>query len=179
MFTIAEAADATDWIQAQALLYDYVEWIRAASGFDPFEKQDEFGPEIEQLEELYSSHDRTLFVAWYGELAVGTVGMRRHIDDSVELKRMYVRPIARGRGIADRLIDAVVGAAQVERQRSVWLESLRGVMEPALAVYRRHGFVETNRHRTSLSVPGLVVMERTLADADLPAQNGQADRACA
>jgi ribosomal protein S18 acetylase RimI-like enzyme len=59
--------------------------------------------------------------------------------DEVELISMYVRPIARGLGIADLLIEAVSGWAAERGATSVWL-AVRETNVYAQALYRRHGF---------------------------------------
>ncbi len=46
----------------------------------------------------------------------------------------------------------------------MWLKTIRGPMDPAIAVYRRHGFLEVADRRPTLDVNGVVVMERALAD---------------
>ena len=61
--------------------------------------------------------------------------------DDVELVSMYVAPAARGRGVSDALIDAVVGWARGRGAARVLL-SVRVGNERASRLYSRHGFVE-------------------------------------
>lgn len=59
--------------------------------------------------------------------------------DHGEVKRMYVRPGARGQGVAQRLLQALEGAARAEGCRVLLLET--GPYQPeALAFYARQGF---------------------------------------
>lgn len=157
------ATTATDFEQATALLWDYVEWIRAAASLDPLIEQPAFADELTSLAEHYQPQTATLFVAYDRGLVIGTAALRLHDDGTGELKRLYVRPIGRGSGIADSLVRSVLGAAIDARLTSVWLESLRGVMEPALAVYRRNGFVELEGSGRTLDLDGIVVMRHDLA----------------
>lgn len=61
--------------------------------------------------------------------------------DYGELKRLYVRPAARGHGIARRLLAAIEAAAQARGCRRFMLET--GVRQPeAIAFYRAAGYVE-------------------------------------
>ena len=60
-------------------------------------------------------------------------------DDAVVLVAMYVAPQARGRGIGERLVQAVVHEAARRGRRRVVLEVSEGNM-PAIALYRRMGF---------------------------------------
>ena len=78
---------------------------------------------------------------------------------------MYVRPVARGRGIADQLIEAAVAGATERQCHTVWLETVRGAMDPAIAMYRRNGFIESSSRPTTLSTEGAIVMERILSVA--------------
>ncbi|MDJ0767676.1 MAG: GNAT family N-acetyltransferase [Ilumatobacter sp.] len=160
--TIRRAAAPSDFRQAAALLHDYAEWIRAATGLEPFTEQPGFEAELRRLSAEYGGEGAALYVAFDGDLAVGTIAVRRHADGRAELKRMYVRPVARGRGVADRLIRSVITAAADDGCRELWLESLRGVMDPAIRLYERHGFRATDRGLGSLTVDGIVTMARPL-----------------
>ncbi|MFD9670159.1 GNAT family N-acetyltransferase [Rhodococcus sp. NPDC059968] len=83
-----------------------------------------------------------LLVARNTEGIVG-VGMLKPVDDvTAELKRVYVRPVVRGRGVARALLRELLDAARTEGFVTVRLESLR-FMTAAHALYRSDGFVET------------------------------------
>ena len=78
-------------------------------------------------------------IAWLGDEPVGMGGLRRHEDGIGELKRMYVEPGARGRGIARALL------AQLEQEAAdlgfteIWLET--GTEQPeAIALYESSGY---------------------------------------
>ena len=73
--------------------------------------------------------------------AVAGGGVRRLGDDVAEIKRMYVRPDARGRGHGRRLLDAIEAEAAGLGYRRLRLDTA----EPqavALAMYRRAGYRE-------------------------------------
>jgi GNAT superfamily N-acetyltransferase len=160
MMSIRRAATPADWLDAAALLHDHIEWIRVAAGVDVVAEQPALAAELDQLEGQYSGDNGSLFLARWREVAVGIVAVRFHDDHTAELKRMYVRPIARGRGIGGALVVAVVDAATARGCLRVWLETLPGAMDAAISVYRRNGFRETAWDGRTLQVPGLVVMER-------------------
>lgn len=61
---------------------------------------------------------------------------------AVELISMWVSPSARGRGVADALIEDIAAWAAGLRSPAVWL-SVREDNAPAIALYRRRGFVAT------------------------------------
>jgi GNAT superfamily N-acetyltransferase len=70
---------------------------------------------------------------------VGCVGLRRIDDQTAELKRMYVRPHARGRGIARELLAACEREALELGYAQLWLET--GTMQPeAVTLYLSSGY---------------------------------------
>ncbi len=89
-----------------------------------------------RLDGIFQSHVR-FFVAHDGGAAVGCGGIAL-FDDFAEVKRMYVRPASRGRGVADAIMERLVTEA-------AGLSCLRletGLnFEAAAHFYRRHGFV--------------------------------------
>jgi DNA-binding MarR family transcriptional regulator/ribosomal protein S18 acetylase RimI-like enzyme len=88
-----------------------------------------------------------LWVAYLEGQAVGCVLLRElaSIPHAVECKRLYVRPAARGRGIADKLMEALETFAQGHRAECVYLDSHSG-LSSAIALYRRRGYVDCERY---------------------------------
>lgn len=162
METIRPATTRTDLDQATALVGDYVEWLRTATRLDPIAAQPAMVCELRALCELQDEPDSTILIASVDDVPVGTVAVRRHDDGSAELARMYVRPVARGRGLAGRLIDHALETAASHGCHTTWLETLPGVMDSAIALYRRHGFVDADPERGTLGLDGVLVMARPL-----------------
>jgi GNAT superfamily N-acetyltransferase len=80
-----------------------------------------------------------LLVAWKGSEVVG-VGALKPIDAGVaEIKRMYVRPQARGRGIARAILERLLADARALGYQLVRLETAT-FMHEAHALYRSLGF---------------------------------------
>lgn len=70
---------------------------------------------------------------------VGCVALRRRDDGSFEIKRMYVRPEARGHRLGDRLLSEIEDRARGLGASRVKLET--GTAQPeAMAVYERNGY---------------------------------------
>ena len=89
-------------------------------------------------EEFDGPGGQMLLASVDGEL-VGCVGIRRIDDATAELKRMYVRPHARGRGIARELLAACEVQASELGYARLWLET--GSMQPeAVTLYLTSGY---------------------------------------
>ncbi len=81
------------------------------------------------------------YVGYSGTEAVAGGGLRRLTDGVAEIKRMYVRPDARSRGVAAQLLGALEEAARVLGYASVRLDT--GPKQPhAQRLYRAAGYGE-------------------------------------
>jgi putative acetyltransferase len=85
---------------------------------------------------IFQPHVRFL-VAHDGGAAVGCGGIAL-FDDFAEVKRMYVRPASRGRGVADAIMERLI--AEAAGFSCLRLETGFN-FEAATRFYRRHGFV--------------------------------------
>ena len=74
-----------------------------------------------------------------GEPAGMVSGARTDRPDETELISMWVAPTARGRGVGDRLVTAVMDWSRSLPASRVTL-SVVADNAPAIALYRRHGF---------------------------------------
>jgi ribosomal protein S18 acetylase RimI-like enzyme len=71
----------------------------------------------------------------------GMVSAYVRADDTVELISMWTAPFARGRGVGDAAVRAVLGWAD---PRDVVL-SVKADNKPAIALYQRHGFIDAGQ----------------------------------
>jgi putative acetyltransferase len=89
------------------------------------------------LAALFQPHIRLLLARRNGR-AVGCGGVA-FLDGFAELKRMYVRPEARGQGVADALMARLTAEARAMGHDLLRLETAVH-QHAALGLYRRHGF---------------------------------------
>ena len=91
------------------------------------------------MPEQFLAPDGCFFVAYAGGEPVGCAGFRRHDGTTAELKRMYVRPAARGTGVARALLAEVERAVSAAGYAQLWLET--GVAQPeAMTLYASAGY---------------------------------------
>ncbi|NMO14324.1 GNAT family N-acetyltransferase [Pyxidicoccus fallax] len=83
-----------------------------------------------------------VFFALSGGKVLGTCALRREADGVYELCKMAVDPEARGLGLGDALMEAVLRFAKSHAASRVYLVS-NTKLGPALGLYRKHGFVTT------------------------------------
>ena len=93
----------------------------------------------------------------------GCVGLRPLPPDGCcEIKRLYVPPAWRGRGLGKRLIDAILETAARIGYRDILLDTLPEMVE-AITLYRRSGF-EVIAPYYETPIAGTTFMKRSLVD---------------
>ncbi|MDY7104982.1 MAG: GNAT family N-acetyltransferase [Actinomycetota bacterium] len=149
--TVRPAGTRADWLAATRLLHDYVAWIEHTGAITVRHVQPAFADELSDLERAYSSPASVLLVADDGGGPSGTVAVRIDHTGDAEVKRLYVDPATRGRGLADLLLRTGLGWARRAGAARAWLETVPGLMDPAIGLYRRHGF----RHVATTPLVGI------------------------
>lgn len=105
-----------------------------------------FDEELRNLPGEYSAPEGAILLALAEGAPAGCVALRR-IDESVcEMKRLWVRPAARGLALGRALTVAVMEAASTRGYRSMRLDTVPS-MERAVALYRSLGFHEIAPYR--------------------------------
>ncbi len=79
-------------------------------------------------------------IVWWQGIPAGMAGAFCPAADRVELVAMWVAPVARGHGVGDAVVEAVVRWAGDRRVGLVVNRDNR----PAIRLYERHGFADTD-----------------------------------
>jgi GNAT superfamily N-acetyltransferase len=116
-----------------------------------------FGKEIAGLPGPYSPPTGQLLLAQLEGQSAGCVALRKLDNDTCEMKRLYVRPDARGRHLGRQLAEAIVTEARRIGYRAIRLDTLSS-MVAARALYRSLGFRVIPRYNETPG-PGVIHME--------------------
>ncbi len=103
------------------------------------------------------------FAMFDDDTAIAMGALKRLKGAAGEVKSMHVRQHARGRGLADRILEHLLSVAVAEGLTRVFLETgSQPVFAPARAFYTRNGFEECPPFEGYVPDPNSVFMSRAL-----------------
>ena len=143
-------------MEARSLFEEYAKTLDIDLGFQ------NFATELEQLRVMYAPPRGCLLLAHRGEAIVGCVALRPFEGDVCEMKRLYVRPAARGLEFGRELAKSVIERACTAGYRRMVLDTLAR-LKPAHSLYRSLGFREVAPYYAN-PIEGAVYMELDLSE---------------
>ena len=162
--TIVEAATPEMLVLARALFEEYAASIGVDLGFQ------NFAEELAGLPGDYRRPAGGLLLGFGGGLPVGCVAFRPLEPGVAEMKRLYVRPSARGSGWGRRLVERAVSDAARAGHERLRLDTLPS-MGAAVGLYLAMGFREIAPYRHN-PVTGARYLELDLRRHLRPPSNG-------
>lgn len=160
--TVQRARTTADWAAAALLLDEHRRWVATAVGADVTAAQPTAGAEFTDPARFYRPPHAALVLARVAGRPAGMVGVHRLTCTAAELKRMYLRPWARGRGLGHALLAEAVAAATELGFDALLLQTHPGAMPAAHHLYRGYGFLPAEPYH-DLGVPGVVTLGLDLA----------------
>ena len=100
-----------------------------------------FSEELDSLPGPYSTPSGRLLLAKIKHEPAGTIAMRGLDERSCEVKRLYVRPHYRGKGLATALLENLLKRAKEAGHTEIYCDTLKS-MTAALNMYKQRGFIE-------------------------------------
>lgn len=154
-FSITQATAGPEIDLAHSLFEEYAAGVGISLCFQNFDQ------ELAKLPGDYAPPSGRLLLVRYGEEVAGCVALRRLSDEVCEMKRLYVRPEFRGKGLGRKTVDAIIAEAKQIGYSRMKLDTLPGKMDDAIALYRLLGFTEVAAYYDN-PVAGALFMERNL-----------------
>jgi ribosomal protein S18 acetylase RimI-like enzyme len=145
-------------IAAQSLFREYGEFLRGTGSCGYFEHggfdHAKFGEEIATLPTAFADHGGNVLLATVDGVAAACIAYRANPADgpaTCEIKRLYVRPAFRSKGLARKLVSEVLKCV-IERgyQRAI-LDTDVVNMPGAIDLYQSFGFTVSGPQRGSIA----------------------------
>ncbi len=154
MLRISEVKTPEHLEVARALFREYADSLGFALSFQNFEE------ELAELPGDYTPPGGRLYLAFEGKRPAGCIALRKLTDDDCEMKRFYVCPLFRGKGVGKLLATIVIGEAREIGYRRMLLDTVPS-MKRAMVLYRALGFKPIAPYREN-PLPGASFMELAL-----------------
>ena len=154
-FLIAPARSRIELISTAAL-------FRAYANSLPIDLAPQgFSQELDSLPGVYAPPGGELLLAKRGDHVLGCIALKPLEPPAIaEIKRLFVRPQARGHGVGKALVEAIIATAGRLGYGEIKLDTLPE-MEGAVALYKASGFVPIPPYG-SHPYPGLVTLGKKL-----------------
>jgi len=122
--------------EARSLFLEYGSSLGFSLCFQSFDE------ELKDLPGSYGPPSGRLLLARSADHAAGCVALRRLEAGICEMKRLYVRPGDRDKGLGRMLVERVIAEARTIGYERMRLDTIESAMKDAVALYRRIGFRE-------------------------------------
>lgn len=122
--------------EVKRLIKEYTGWLGRDLTFQNIEA------ELDDVAHKYTGSAGELLVAVdEKDTVLGMVAYHRHSDVRCEMKRLYVRPEARGKHLGNSLVKAIIDHAENAGYREMVLDTIKP-FKATIALYQKHGFIE-------------------------------------
>ena len=129
-YTIDELDEVRD------IFIEYADFLQVDLCFQDFEK------ELQTLHEVYFPPKGCIVLAKVDKLVMGCVALKPIGEGVCEMKRLYVRPQARGKGLGKLLVEELINFATNAGYKTMKLDTISSLKE-AIKLYQSKGFLKT------------------------------------
>jgi GNAT superfamily N-acetyltransferase len=153
--SLRQAVTPSEFAQARELFLEYAKSLGFSLCFQNFDQ------ELAGLPGDYAPPSGRLLLAEVQSELAGCVALHKFESEVCEMKRLYLRPKFRGKGLGRVLTEAVITEARNIGYRRIRLDTVGTVMQDAVAMYRKMGFREIAPYRAN-PMAGTLYLELTL-----------------
>ena len=97
--------------------------------------------ELQNPATKYTAPEGEILVALEENEVLGMVAYHRHNESRCEMKRLYVRPKARGLHLGETLVKEIVSHARKAGYKEMVLDTITP-LKSAIHLYEKHGFIQ-------------------------------------
>jgi GNAT superfamily N-acetyltransferase len=151
---LIQATTPREWDEARRLVREYAASLNVDLSFQNFDE------ELQHFASEYAAPRGAFILAEEAGHYLACIGLRQFSEDIGEIKRLYVIPAARGRGLGRVLVERIIEVAGEIGYRSVLLDTLP-FMKEAQALYLSLGFRPTSAYRFN-PIEGSAFLRRDL-----------------
>jgi GNAT superfamily N-acetyltransferase len=152
---ITQAESPAQIVQARELFLEYARSLGFSLCFQSFDQ------ELAGLPGDYAPPEGRLLLAVYEDQLAGCVALHKLEPKICEMKRLYLRPQFRSKGVGRCLAEAIIAEARAIGHERMRLDTVEPMMKGAVALYRRLGFKEIAPYREN-PIVGAMYMELLL-----------------
>jgi len=132
----AQAESPAQVAQARELFLEYAKSLGFSLCFRGFDE------ELASLPGTYAPPEGRLLLAEFEGRLAGCVALHKLEQTICEMKRLYLRPEFRGKGLGRALAARIISEARQIGYERMRLDTVESAMRDAVAMYRRIGFRE-------------------------------------
>ncbi|MGA1987915.1 MAG: GNAT family N-acetyltransferase [Candidatus Sulfotelmatobacter sp.] len=132
----AQAESPAQLAQARELFIEYAQSLGFSLCFQNFDK------ELASLPGGYAPPEGRLLLADQDGQLAGCIALHKLEPGVCEMKRLYLRPRFRGKGLGRALADHIIAEARHIGYQRMRLDTVEPVMKDAVAMYRKLRFKE-------------------------------------
>ena len=145
---ISIAENTKDIEAVRQLCRDFFDWLISEFPEQRSKLMTYFEPSnwektLNALPSIHARPQGAMLLARHDGMPVGCIMYHELSPGVAEVKRLFVSSFARGKGIANYLMTAMIENARADWYKELKLDT-RTFLSAAVRLYRKHGFIESN-----------------------------------
>ena len=122
--------------EVREIFIEYADFLKVDLCFQDFEK------ELQTLHEVYALPKGCIILAKEEKQVLGCIALKPIGEEICEMKRLYVRPEARGQSLGKQLVEELIDFAKKAEYKTMKLDTITSLKE-AIKLYQSKGFIKT------------------------------------